>query len=429
MRYLIPALFIFAFVPTTRAAEPFLLKDGQRVVFLGDSNTYAGKFIAYLDAYLCTRFPDKRFELINLGLPSETVSGLSEPDHPYPRPNVHDRLDRALELTKPDIVVACYGMNDGIYYPFSDERFKKYQEGIQKLIDKCEKAGAKVILISPAPFDPKPLKDKVLAKNAEKYSWMRPYEKYDDEVLTKYSEWLLTLRAKKYIVVDAHAALLRHIQAMRGTIPDYRISGDGIHPDANGHLVIALEILKAWNAPSAVKEIVIDTMRDPPTESDVKVNAARGSFASFTFSLPLPMPADPAWNPKTREIEKFDESVNRYVLKVDGPRGLLTIREGPPKGRTRRTNTNADELAKGINLAELLKLSPNKTTADVWKRTDEKNRIMGLAWLTHVGHKRPDTQKGIPLEEAKKKAAALDEEIRKLCKPAEITLGIGPIGK
>ena len=429
MRNFIPALIILAFVPATRAADPFLLKDGQRIVFLGDSNTYAGKFIAYLDAYHCTRFPDKRFELINLGLPSETVSGLSEPDHPYPRPNIHDRLDRALELTKPDVVVACYGMNDGIYYPFSDEHFKKYQEGIQKLIDKCEKAGATVILMSPAPFDPKPLKDKVQPRNAGKFSWMRPYEKYDEDVLTKYSDWLVTLRLKKYTVVDAHAALLKHIEAMRKELPDYRISGDGIHPDANGHLVIALEILKEWKAPNAVKEIVIDSLRDPPTESDVKINAARGSFVSFSFSLPLPMPADPAWNPKTRETEKFDESVNRYWLKVTGPRGLLTIREGPPKGRTRRTNTNADELAKGLNLAGLLNLSTDKTTADVWKRIDEKNRILGLAWLTHVGHKRPDTPKGLPLDEAKKKAAALDEEIRKLCKPAEITLGIGPIGK
>src|SRR5207237_689024 len=100
-----------------RAAEPFALRDGQRVLFLGDSNTFTGQFIAYLDAYLFTRFPGQKFELINLGLPSETVSGLSEPDHPYPRPNVHDRLERALAEAKPEVVFACYGMNDGIYYP------------------------------------------------------------------------------------------------------------------------------------------------------------------------------------------------------------------------------------------------------------------------------------------------------------------------
>src|SRR5207237_312442 len=101
----------------------FALRDGQRVVFLGDSITNAGMYVQYLDAYLVTRFPDQKFDLINLGLPSETVSGLSEPDHPYPRPDLHERLERVLNKTKPDIVVVCYGMNDGIYYPFSQERF------------------------------------------------------------------------------------------------------------------------------------------------------------------------------------------------------------------------------------------------------------------------------------------------------------------
>src|SRR5947207_293350 len=128
MRVIITTFLLF--IPAIARADDFLLKDAKRIVFLGDSNTYAGKFIANLDAYLCTRFPDKRVELINLGLPSETVSGLSEADHPYPRPNVHERVDRALELTKPDVVVICYGMNDGIYYPFSEERFKRYQQGI-----------------------------------------------------------------------------------------------------------------------------------------------------------------------------------------------------------------------------------------------------------------------------------------------------------
>ena len=115
------------------AALPARADDGlagvKRVVFLGDSNTFAGTFVAQLDCYLAFRFPERNVELLNLGLPSETVSGLSEADHPYPRPNVHDRLAKVLEKTKPDLVVAGYGMNDGIYAPFADERFEKYREG------------------------------------------------------------------------------------------------------------------------------------------------------------------------------------------------------------------------------------------------------------------------------------------------------------
>jgi lysophospholipase L1-like esterase len=430
MRLLIAAVMFLA-PAAAPAAEPFALKPGQRVVFLGDSNTFAGKFIAYLDAYLCTRFPDKRFELINLGLPSETVSGLSEPDHPYPRPNVHDRVDRALELTKPDVVVICYGMNDGIYSPFAGERFKKYQEGMLKLIEKVEKAGATAMLMTPAPFDATALKDKVQPKGAEKYSWLRPYEKYDEEVLTKYSEWLLTLRAKKYTVIDAHAALLRHLGAMRKEDGAYRVSGDGIHPNANGHMVIALEILKEWKAPTAVKDIVIDVKRDPPSESDLKAITARRNGATFTFDLPHPMPGDPQWTARAKEVEKFDEKVNRYPLKVEGLGGFLAIAVGEPgkKGVTRRVPTRADEISKGLDMAEALKAVPDPKAGEIWKLIDEKNRILGLAWLTHVGHKRPDTPKGLPIEEAKKKAAALDEAIRKLCEPTEVRMSVGPLGK
>jgi hypothetical protein len=80
--------------------------DARRILFLGDSITYAGGYVEYLDAFVTTRFPDQEHEFINLGLPSEGVTGLSEPDHPFPRPNVHERLDRALAKIRPDFVVA-----------------------------------------------------------------------------------------------------------------------------------------------------------------------------------------------------------------------------------------------------------------------------------------------------------------------------------
>src|SRR5262245_7519055 len=130
------------------AEGPFALRNGQRIVFLGDSITNAGMFTQYLDAYLVTRFPEETFDLINLGLPSETVTGLSEPEHPWPRPDLHERLERVLAKTKPDLVVVCYGMNDGIYYPFSAERFEKYQQSIRWVIEQVKRSGAKVVLMT-----------------------------------------------------------------------------------------------------------------------------------------------------------------------------------------------------------------------------------------------------------------------------------------
>ena len=366
---------------------------------------------------------------MNLGLPSDTATGLSEPDHPFPRPNVHDRIDRAIELTKPDVVVICYGMNDGIYSPFDEGRFKKYQDGITRAVEKAEKAGAKVVLMTPPPFDPKPLKDKLLAKDAPKYSWLRPYERYDEEVLTKYAEWLLTLREKKYPVIDLHAVLLRHVAAVRKDDPNYTVSPDGIHFNADGHLVAALELLKVWHAPGAVKEIVIDFTKDPPTKSDVTIVGQRG----FSFALPRAMPADPDWSPLAKKAVKFEETVNRYRLQVDGPKGFLAISvqrdTGGKKGDARRVATTAEKLSAGLDLGEVLQVVPDPKGGELFKLIDEKNRVLGPAWLSHVGHKRPDTPKGLPIEEARKKAAALDEQVRRLCKPEEYTLGVGPSGK
>ena len=108
----------------------------KRVVFLGDSITHAGGYIDALETALLIQYPERHLELLNLGLPSETTSGLSEPGHAggqFPRPDVHERLERVLEQTKPDLVVACYGMNDGIYYPLGEERFDKFKSGIERL--------------------------------------------------------------------------------------------------------------------------------------------------------------------------------------------------------------------------------------------------------------------------------------------------------
>src|SRR5215203_1563656 len=109
------------------------LPGPRRVLVLGDSITHSGQYVEFIEAYFVTRFPDRHIEFINVGLPSETVSGLSEPGHAggqFPRPDLHERLDRVLEKTKPDTVIACYGMNDGIYLPFSAERFGAFTNGI-----------------------------------------------------------------------------------------------------------------------------------------------------------------------------------------------------------------------------------------------------------------------------------------------------------
>jgi lysophospholipase L1-like esterase len=229
------------------ADEKPLLRPGQRVVFLGDSITHAGHFVALVEARLRTLHPESSFDLINLGLPSETLSGLSEPDHPFPRPDLHERLDRALAKAKPDLVVACYGVNDGIYYPFSKTRFTAYKKGVDKLIEKVRKAKAELILMTPPPFDPLPMrkKGKLRAAGSQKFAWFAIYEAYDAEVMTKYAAWILEQRKRVLAVVDLRTPILAHVRKQREKKPDFALSSDGIHLNADGHRIIANTLLEA----------------------------------------------------------------------------------------------------------------------------------------------------------------------------------------
>ena len=206
-----------------------MFKDVKRVVFLGDSITYAGQYVEFVEAYFRSRHPDRTVELINLGLPSETVSGLSEDGHAggaFPRPDLHERLERVLAKSKPDLVVACYGMNCGIYLPFAEERFAKYRDGLQLLRNRCAKAGAKVLHVTPPTFD-------------EVKGGHPGY----GNTLDRYSEWLLGQRKKGWDVVDLHGPMNRYLAGQRAKDPNYFLAGDGVHINETGHWLIAKQVL------------------------------------------------------------------------------------------------------------------------------------------------------------------------------------------
>ena len=222
------------------------LPNPGRIVFLGDSITYSGEYVAYLEAYLLTHFPERRYEIIDVGLPSETVSGLSEPGHAggaFPRPNLHERLARVLGKLKPNLVIACYGMNDGIYYPFGNDRFAAFTNGILRLRQKVLASGAQIIHLTPPVFDPVPLKGKTLPGGLKEYR--QPYEGYDD-VLARYSDWLLSQRTNNWQVIDIHGPMKQALEAQRKDNPSFAFAGDGVHANAEGHLIMTQQILRAW---------------------------------------------------------------------------------------------------------------------------------------------------------------------------------------
>ena len=194
-------------------------------------------------------------KFVNLGLQSETLCGLSEPAHPFPRPNLQERLCRVLQNTKPELVVACYGINDGVYYPFSQERFHKYQEGVRRLAAEVASVGAELILMTPPPFDSQPMAEqgKLLSKDASEFSWSHIYENYDAEVLQPYSRWLLRNPQGAKLVIDLRTPILQVLEERRRSDPDFVMSNDGIHLDSVGHRHLAEAILDACQISTKVE--------------------------------------------------------------------------------------------------------------------------------------------------------------------------------
>ena len=219
-----------------------ILEQSKRIVVLGDSITYGGRWVAILNAWMESQ--GMTAELIDVGLSSETVSGLSEEGHAdgkFPRPDLAERLDRVLRVTRPDLVIACYGMNCGIYQPLDEGRFAKFRDGMEKLHAAVEKAGAKIIHVTPPVYDKRP--DKPGPAGETDY----------DAVLEAYSKWLLSKRADGWIVIDVHGPMKEMLAAARAKDPDTIFAPDTVHPNDAGYWAMGQAVLAGLGATDAAK--------------------------------------------------------------------------------------------------------------------------------------------------------------------------------
>lgn len=226
-------------------AQDVPFQPGQRVLVLGDSITQNGHYVALTEAYLWAAFRGE-LDVISIGLSGETVSGITEPVHPGTRPNLLDRLDRALELTQPDWVLACYGMNDGIYHPINDEISAAYRQGLSALAARVSSSGAKLILLTPPSFDgqaPAVQKNRQAAAADAPHGYSNPFADYDQTLvaLGQIARSLVEEGAAERLI-DIHAATDQYLQRVKAAVPDYSY-GDGVHPPADGHLAMAVGLL------------------------------------------------------------------------------------------------------------------------------------------------------------------------------------------
>ena len=257
-----PVLILAICLGGLSQAQVIKLQD-KRILILGDSITQNGTYVSFVSYFLQKRNPTFNYDIVSIGLGSETVAGTSEDDHPFPRPSVHTRLDDALVQVKPEIVFACYGMNDGIYHPLSAERFHNYQEGIENLIQKVADADAQIVLITPPLFDAS-AKETLSPSESSYYSYKSPYENYNN-VLRTYGKWIMLTELPVVAKVDLNYPMFEYNRTRRKMDSEFHLAKDGVHPGELGHLIMALTILDSLriSVSGNPAEVLTETLADP----------------------------------------------------------------------------------------------------------------------------------------------------------------------
>lgn len=331
------AALVFALLSAPALAQEFALRDGDRVVFYGDSITQDGRYSRVVESYVATRFPEWTVTFQNAGVGGDKVSGGSAG-------SIDVRLERDVIAHKPTVVTIMLGMNDGAYKAFDPGLFESYTQGYRRIVERLQEAlpGVRLVLLQPSPYD----------------DVTRPpaFPEGYNGVLKRYGAFVQELaREKGATAVDLNAPLVAGLTKLNRTNPALarQLIPDRVHPGAAGHLVMGAALLRAWNAPATVTRVEIDgssasLLRAENTE--LTGLAAKGPYLEWTQAdrvLPLPISF------KDAEVELAEmagaalEALDQQVLKITGLTGRCEVLvDGNVVGKFTGT-----EMAAGVNLA------------------------------------------------------------------------------
>ncbi len=396
------ALPVFATEPAALNAaikghDRFYLKNGDRVVFYGDSITDQRKYTNYIETYCVTRFPDNHFTFIHSGWGGDRVTGGGGGP-------IELRLKRDVIAYKPTVVTICLGMNDGSYRAFDKGIFDTYINGYRSIIEtlKKELPGVRLTLLTAPAYD-----DVTRAPT---------FPGGYNDVLVQYGKAVTDL-AKEYklTLADTNAPLVETLEKAKAVDPELaaKIIPDRVHPDNGGHMVMAAAVLRAWKAPSAVAEIeLIPSQRRVGRLVNSRVTKLTGDERDFSFTfkdkvLPWPLPREPKNIDMllALEVTNADKEFNQFRLKVIGlPAGKYQIKE---EGNVIFETDNV-ALEAGLNLASIPALLENVQARHVLESTNKHNELHFKRWrnLQVPAEKSKD---GLT-EEVKKQMESLDSQ-------------------
>ncbi len=130
------------------AQDGFGLREGDRVVFYGDSITDQRLYTTFTETYVVTRFPRMNIAFVHSGWGGDRVTGGGGGP-------VDVRLWRDVLPYNPTVVTIMLGMNDGRYRAFDQAFFDEFSTGFKHITDvlKRQIPGVRITAIQPSPYD------------------------------------------------------------------------------------------------------------------------------------------------------------------------------------------------------------------------------------------------------------------------------------
>ncbi|MCF0040792.1 GDSL-type esterase/lipase family protein [Dyadobacter fanqingshengii] len=295
-------LFLFSTLPIpsvsaqTKPAEAFTLKDGDRVVFLGNSIFENDFQYGYLELALTTRFADKGVTFRNLGWTGDNVWGEARSTYTNP-PTPYEHLMEDITKTQPTVVFLGYG---GVEAQGGQAGVPHFKEGLNKLLDKIEELGAKAVLLSTIPVVSSDTAQRIDQRNAD----LELYSKAISEVATQ--------RKKQFI--DIYNPILN-------TSKKESIIENTVHLNELGYYYLATTLEKALglDAAKATTAIAIANNKAEVSNGRSLTPDKEGVLAKFAVDnnyLPLPSPKSASWIVDNARIVKISGLKKGYYTLV-----------------------------------------------------------------------------------------------------------------
>ena len=399
-----------AFATASLTAD-FAIKEGDRVVFLGDSITEQRLYTTYIEAYALSRHPDWKLTFRNVGWGGDT-SWLRQRAHPEEsklfaadavaqqamvEDSVKRGLDRDVLPLKPTFVTVKFGMNDHSYQLFRPDIFGAYIRSQTEINKVLSANGARVAFLTPQPIeDKRPDPDKDVRNQS----------------LRKFSDGLKEVASKgNAAFADQFDPFMAIMLAERAKNPQAFIGGgDAVHPGPSGQTVMAWAVLKALGASAEVSTATVDAKAASLVGTHCRLSnlaVAKDSIAFDRLDKALPLPIDERAEPALKIAPILDE-LSRYELRVTG---LTAGNYNITVDGVAMMQTDAESLAKGVNLAN----RPGPITQQTRQLLDlivKKNNSYFNRWRSVQLHAFPAWAQG-PEVEARRaiETKRLDDEV------------------